>query len=739
MMQQSFDRKGGTGLSGFLKKQGVKGPIRTWKKRWFKIEPGSRFFHYYRHPDDNHTLGSIDLCNIHSIQPSQTFSSKKDKKEFPFEVVTERRIYSLMAKDQKTRDQWIEGLTDLVSKVQDGGHQPIDMLSVPEELRDQIHEEESLHAGQLFIRILEAVELPLPNLEGECTIHCALSLDKQQDVTQMMYIPPANRRADSAVQWNEAFFFDISDVDFEYNHPLKISLWVQDLARTKGFFIGQLEIPVTSVAHGKPIDQVFPLNRDFYTINGPCGDSGFVGKLHIKLLFTRVAAKKVGIEDFEKLCLIGKGGYGKVYKVKKKDTGRIYAMKVLKKKSVIAANAVKHTMTERNVMRKMSHPFVVGLRFSFQTESELCLVMDYQGGGELFSHMTRVDQFDESRSRFYIAEVLLSIEHLHKQGIIYRDLKPENFVLDLLGHVHLTDFGLVKEGMLHDDDLTFTFCGSPEYLAPEVLNAVGYGKEIDWWAMGTLLYEMIEGIPPFYDESRVEMNKKIMEAPLLFSEMVSADAKSLLRGLLQREPRSRLGTGANGASDIKAHPFFKSIQWDRLYNKEIQPPFQPHLTDLERFHRESAQFDDSSRSPDSPTAHPLTVSKQNLFEGFSYVSAGKFEKFVSSAISQSADGPDQASQAQPNHLRVRYGQMRANRRQNFSGYEEDTTDSDEDSSTGTSSSVDESVGGMGDVNTKPSKSLSFNADQIHTPGFFLDSEASLISGQSRNESIFMED
>eukprot|EP00667_Euglena_gracilis_P022272 EG_transcript_24700 len=206
--------------------------------------------------------------------------------------------------------------------------------------------------------------------------------------------------------------------------------------------------------------------------------------------------RKISKDDFEVLGTIGKGRYGIVDLVRKRDTpphAGLYAMKILQKKSIVACNEVQHTMTERLILSRHSHPFLVKLRWAFQTEEHLCFVMDWANGGDLWTHLQR-GNFSEERARFYAAEILLGLGYLHQLGIVYRDLKPENILLDSDGHVVLTDFGLAK---ILSDGSTNTFCGTPEYIAPEVLQSRSYGKAVDWWAFGTLLFEMLVGLPPF--------------------------------------------------------------------------------------------------------------------------------------------------------------------------------------------------------------------------------------------------
>jgi serine/threonine protein kinase SCH9 len=237
--------------------------------------------------------------------------------------------------------------------------------------------------------------------------------------------------------------------------------------------------------------------------------------------------------DFEFLKLIGRGTFGKVFQVRKKDTKRIYAMKVLSKKEIVAKKEVAHTIGERKILqRSLECPFLVGLKFSFQTDSDLYLVTDFKSGGELFWHLQRETRFTEERARFYIAELVLALEHLHKYDIVYRDLKPENILLDATGHVALCDFGLSKPD-LKPDELTTTFCGTTEYLAPEILlDEHGYSKIVDFWSLGVLLFEMCCGWSPFYAEETQQMYKNICFGKIRFPKgVIGEDGKQFVKGV----------------------------------------------------------------------------------------------------------------------------------------------------------------------------------------------------------------
>ncbi|KAH7246501.1 kinase-like domain-containing protein [Fusarium tricinctum] len=339
------------------------------------------------------------------------------------------------------------------------------------------------------------------------------------------------------------------------------------------------------------------------------------GKIKVGVEYVETRAGKLKIEDFELLKVVGKGSFGKVMQVRKKDTNRIYALKTIRKAHIISRSEVAHTLAERSVLAQINNPFIVPLKFSFQSPEKLYFVLAFVNGGELFHHLQKEHRFDVNRSRFYTAELLCALECLHGFSVIYRDLKPENILLDYQGHIALCDFGLCKLDM-KDEDRTNTFCGTPEYLAPELLMGQGYNKTVDWWTLGVLLYEMLTGLPPFYDENTNEMYRKILSEPLHFSDVVPPAAKDLLTKLLNRNPEERLG--ANGSAEIKAHPFFHAIDWRKLLQRKYEPTFKPSVADA----LDTANFDPefTSEAPqDSYVEGPmLSQTMQNQFQGFSY-------------------------------------------------------------------------------------------------------------------------
>ncbi|NP_001356601.1 ribosomal protein S6 kinase beta-1 isoform i [Homo sapiens] len=290
--------------------------------------------------------------------------------------------------------------------------------------------------------------------------------------------------------------------------------------------------------------------------------------------------EKIRPECFELLRVLGKGGYGKVFQVRKvtgANTGKIFAMKVLKKAMIVRnAKDTAHTKAERNILEEVKHPFIVDLIYAFQTGGKLYLILEYLSGGELFMQLEREGIFMEDTACFYLAEISMALGHLHQKGIIYRDLKPENIMLNHQGHVKLTDFGLCKES-IHDGTVTHTFCGTIEYMAPEILMRSGHNRAVDWWSLGALMYDMLTGAPPFTGENRKKTIDKILKCKLNLPPYLTQEARDLLKKLLKRNAASRLGAGPGDAGEVQAHPFFRHINWEELLARKVEPPFKPLL------------------------------------------------------------------------------------------------------------------------------------------------------------------
>lgn len=340
--------------------------------------------------------------------------------------------------------------------------------------------------------------------------------------------------------------------------------------------------------------------------------------------------RKAGPSDFELRKVLGKGGYGKVFQVRKlsgEDKNKIYAMKVLKKATIVRNQKdTAHTKAERNILEDVKHPFIVDLIYAFQTKGKLYLILEYLSGGELFMHLEREGIFLEEHACFYVSEITLALEHLHRQGIIYRDLKPENILLDARGHVKLTDFGLCKESILDETSVTHTFCGTIEYMAPEILTRSGHGKAVDWWSLGALMYDMLSGSPPFTAENRKKTIEKILRGKLNLPPYLTPDARDLIRRFLKRQVSQRLGSGPTDADSIKVHPFFKHIDWVNVINRRLPPPFEPTLTSDDDVSQFDANF--TKQTPvDSPCdSASLSESVNMVFQGFTYVAPSVLEE-----------------------------------------------------------------------------------------------------------------
>jgi len=323
--------------------------------------------------------------------------------------------------------------------------------------------------------------------------------------------------------------------------------------------------------------------------------------------------KAIKEDAFVKLKVIGRGSFGKVFKVQKKDTNEIFAMKVLDKAEVAQRNEIIHARSENSILRKLDCPFLVKMHYAFQDHSKLYFVMDYINGGELFFHLQKEGRFSEDRVKFYVAEIILGLEYLHsKRNIIYRDLKPENLLLSADGHIILTDFGISKENST--DEKTATFCGTPEYLAPEVLKQEKYTKAVDWWSLGTLMYEMLSGLPPFYSEEVQNMYYNIINTQLVMPKGVREETASLLRGFLEKDPERRL----SDPEKIKGHVFFKGMDWDKLYRKEVKPPYVPPVKNIMDDSQISPEFTEDSIE-EGAKAGNKGPNKPIHFEGFTFV------------------------------------------------------------------------------------------------------------------------
>ena len=323
----------------------------------------------------------------------------------------------------------------------------------------------------------------------------------------------------------------------------------------------------------------------------------------------------VGIEDFEVLKVVGQGAFGKVYQVRKKETSEIYAMKVMRKDKIMEKNHAEYMKAERDILTKIDHPFIVQLKYSFQTKYRLYLVLDFINGGHLFFQLYHQGLFREELARVYTAEIVSAVSHLHENGIMHRDLKPENILMDTDGHVMLTDFGLAKE--FDENKRSNSMCGTTEYMAPEIVRGKGHDKAADWWSVGILLYEMLTGKPPFLG-SKGKIQQKIVKDKIKLPQFLSNEAHALLKGLLQKEPERRLGSGPSGAEEIKGHKWFKGMNWKKLEAREVKPSFKPEVSGRQCIANFDKCWTDMSVL-DSPASSPSSDPAANPFTNFTYV------------------------------------------------------------------------------------------------------------------------
>jgi len=341
------------------------------------------------------------------------------------------------------------------------------------------------------------------------------------------------------------------------------------------------------------------------------------------------AGKAISIDHFDLIRVIGRGSYAKVLMVELKETKRLYAMKVIKKELVTDDEDIDWVQTEKHVFETASnHPFLVGLHSCFQTPSRLFFVIEFVRGGDLMFHMQRQRRLPEEHARFYSAEISLALNFLHERGVIYRDLKLDNVLLDHEGHIKLTDYGMCKEG-IRTGDTTSTFCGTPNYIAPEILRGEDYSFSVDWWALGVLLYEMLAGRSPFDmvgatdnpDQNTEDyLFQVILEKTIRIPRSLSVKAAGILKGFLNKNPTDRLGCHKESRfMEIQTHPFFKSIEWEALEQKQVPPPYRPRLESERDLANFPPEFTDEpvQLTPDDTSL--IDKIDQSEFDGFEYI------------------------------------------------------------------------------------------------------------------------
>lgn len=309
--------------------------------------------------------------------------------------------------------------------------------------------------------------------------------------------------------------------------------------------------------------------------------------------------KNVKLDDFDLDRTIGTGSFGRVMIVNlKRDRNQRYAMKMLKKENIVKMKQVEHTLNERKILGSIDFPFIVQLAYSFKDTSNLYMVLEYVSGGEMFTHLRKTGRYSEENACFYASQIVLTFEYLHHLNIVYRDLKPENVLYDSNGYVKITDFGFAKI----IKDRTWTLCGTPEYLAPEIILSRGYNKAVDWWALGVIIYEMTAGYPPFFAENPIQIYEKIVSGHLRFPSHFSVNLKDLLKNLLQVDLTKRVGNLKNGVADVKQHKWFQNADWMAVYERRVKAPYLPkeeyeqydeeplYISSTEKYAKEFAEF-----------------------------------------------------------------------------------------------------------------------------------------------------
>uniref|UniRef100_A0A3B1JD61 Protein kinase C n=1 Tax=Astyanax mexicanus TaxID=7994 RepID=A0A3B1JD61_ASTMX len=328
---------------------------------------------------------------------------------------------------------------------------------------------------------------------------------------------------------------------------------------------------------------------------------------------------KVGLDDFTFLRVLGKGSFGKVMLARMNSSDRVFAVKILKKDIILQDDDVESTMIEKRVLSlAQQHPYLTHLYYCFQTPDRLFFVMEFVNGGDLMFHIQKSRRFEEVRAQFYAAEITSALMFLHSKGIIYRDLKLDNVLLDKDGHCKLADFGMCKEGICNGVR-TNTFCGTPDYIAPEIIQEEQYGVSVDWWALGVLLYEMLSGHAPFEAETEDELFESILRDEVIYSSWLSNEAEDILKGFLTKDPSCRLGCTERdgGEKAIAAHMFFKDLDWEKLKKRELEPPFKPRIKSFEDVNNFDLDF-----TQEEPTLTPIEEALIPLnhgdFKDFSY-------------------------------------------------------------------------------------------------------------------------
>lgn len=294
----------------------------------------------------------------------------------------------------------------------------------------------------------------------------------------------------------------------------------------------------------------------------------------VKRTPTSKEPKEDKCKEYDILTTLGTGTFGRVVLTRHKENKDYFALKMMRITEVIRLKQIEHVKNEKEILAQISHPFIVNMMWAYHDNTYLYMLLEFVPGGELFSYLRNYGRFNNTWSNFYACEIVCALEYLHGKNIVYRDLKPENLLLDREGHLKITDFGFAKKL----EDRTWTLCGTPEYLAPEIIQSRGHNKAVDWWSLGILIYEMLVGYPPFFDENTFKIYEKILEGKIEWPRHLDPVAKDLIKKLLVQDRTKRLGNMKNSTDDVKRHKWFKNIQWDDVFARKLTPPIVPKLS-----------------------------------------------------------------------------------------------------------------------------------------------------------------